>query len=195
MFCKNCKRKWSISYTRGTIWFLRRCDPQQKKKYTSSWIIQRGDRSLEGIRPYVLLETNYSKSGKQKVVEQGLDRFVWRAEPLLEYFDRCDRLIKGHSCERVKVAFACARTKAKDEKEATSEPGLSVKQVAAVTNISEHEASNCTQRLLDEGSISYEVRAEKGLTGVEAVVVGFLGEPLYLMNEYKAEKIIKQLTR
>jgi hypothetical protein len=158
--------------------------------------VKRGGRSLEGIRPYLLLETDCSKIGKQKVVEQGLDRFVWKDEPLLRHFDRYDRLIKGHSWERIKIAFACTRTKAKKkEKQATSRPGLSVKQVAAVTNLSEHEASNCTQRLLDEGSISYEVRPEKGLTGIEAVIVGFLGEPLYQMNEYTAEKIIKELIR
>jgi hypothetical protein len=195
MLCKNCGRKWNIIYTMGTIWFLRTNDPQQKKQYTGSWIVQRGDRSLEGIRPYVLLEKDYSRIGKQKVAEQGLDRFVWKDQPLLEYFDKCDGLIKGHSCERVKLAFACARMNTKEEKVATTEPSLSTKQVAAVTNLSEPEATNCTQRLLDEGSISYEVRPQKGLRGIEAVIMGFLGGPLYQMNKYTAEKVIKELIR
>lgn len=150
-------------------------------------------RSLEGIRPYLLFETD-SKIGKQRVVEQGLDRFVWQVQPLIEYFDEYDKLVKGHSYERVKIAFACARMKTKEEREAPT-PGLSIKQVSAVTNLSEEEASTCTQRLLDEGLISYEVRAEKGLTGVEAVIVGFLGEPIYQMNEHTAEKTINELNR
>ena len=195
IFCKNCRRKWNISYTMGTIWFLRAVDPQQKKEYTIPWIPKRVDRSLEGIRPYLLLEDDYAKIGKQRVVEQGLDRLIWKVEPLLEYFDRYDRLNNRHSCERTKIAFACARMKTEKEKAAASGPGLSIKQVAAVTNISEYEASKCTQQLLDEGSISYEVRPEKGLTGIEAVIIGFLGEPLYQMNKYTAEKMIKELIR
>jgi len=195
MFCRSCGRKWSITYTLGTVWFLRTHDAQQEKKYTSSWIVQRGDRSLEGMRPYLLLEADCSKSGRHKVVEQGLDRFVWKVQTLLEYFDRYDGLIRGHSCERVKLVFACARMRARKDKDATSGPGLSVKQVAAVTNLPEHEVANCTQRLVNKGSISYEVRPEKGLTGIEAVIVGFLGEPLYQMNGYNAENTIRELIR
>lgn len=195
MFCENCRRNWNLAYTLETLWFLRTNDSQQKKEYTSWWIVQRGDRSLEGIRPYLLLKIDHSKIGKQKIAEQGLDRFVWKVQQLLEYFDSYDRLIRGHSCERIKLAFACARLRARKEKGTTSEPGLSIRQVAAVTNLSEHEASNCTQRLLNEGSISFEIRPEKGLTGTEAVVVGFLGEPLYQMKGYTAERIIKELIR
>jgi hypothetical protein len=195
IFCKDCRRRWNIRYTMGTIWFLRTADPQQNKEYTIPWILKRVDRSLEGIRPYLLLEDDYSKIGKQKVVEHGLDRLIWKVERLLEYFDRYDRLNKRHSCERIKIAFACARMKAEEKKEAASGSGLSIKQVAAVTNISEYEASKCTQQLLDHGSISYDVRPEKGLTGVEAVITSFLGEPLYQMNKYTAEKTIKELIR
>ena len=179
----------------GTLWFLRAVELEQKKKYTIPWILKRVDRSLEGIRPYLLLENDYSKIGKEKVVEQGMDRLIWKVEPLLEYFDRYDMFNKRHSCERIKIAFACARIKAEEQKEAVSGPGLSIKQVAAVTNLSEYEASKCTQQLLDERSISYEAKPEKGLAGVEAVITSFLGEPLYQMNEYTAEKTIKEISR
>lgn len=194
MSCTDCGRKWSIVCAQGAIWFLRADGTQQKKMYTGSWIVHRGDRSLEGIRPYILLEADYSKTGKQKVVEQGLDKFVWKVQPLLKYFDKHDVLIRAHPCERIRLAYACARMKTTRGKETITEPGLSVKQVAAVTNLSEYDALNCTQRLLREGSISYEVRPEQGSTGIEAVIVGFLGEPLYQMNEYTAEEIIRELT-
>ena len=124
-----------------------------------------------------------------------LPGFVWKVEPLLEYFDRYDRFIKAHSYERIKVAFACARMMARPANATISEPGLSVKQVAAITNLPELEASNCMERLLNDGSISFQVRPEKGLIGVEALIVGFLGEPRYQMNEYTAEKIIQALFR
>lgn len=63
MFCRNCRRRWNLVYTVGTLWFIRANDSQQKKKYTSWWIIERAYRSLEGIRPYQLLETSsFSKS-------------------------------------------------------------------------------------------------------------------------------------
>lgn len=171
---------------------MRSVDLEQKKKYTMPWMLNRVDRSLEGIRSYLLFENDYSKIGKEKVVEQGVDRLVWEVDPLLDYFDRYDRFVKRHPYERIKIAFACARMNAEEE---ASEPGLSIKQVAAVTNLPEYEASKCTQQLLDEGSISYEVRPEKSLTGVEAVIAGFLGEPLYQMSKYTAEKIINKLIR
>lgn len=193
IFCNRCHRRWNIRYTTGTIWFLRSVDLEQKKKYTMPWILKRVDRSLEGIRSYLLLENDYSRIGREKVVEQGVDRLMWKVEPLLDYFDRYDRFVKSHSYERIKIAFACARMKAEEEE--ACGPGLSSKQVAAVTNLSEYEASKCTQQLLDEGSISYEVRPEKGLTGVEAVITSFVGEPLYQMNKYTAEKIISELSK
>lgn len=179
----------------GTVWFLRSVDLEQKKKYTMPWMLNRVDRSLEGIRSYMLFENDYSKIGKEKVVEQGVDRLVWEVDPLLDYFDRYDRVSKRHPYERIKIAFACVRMNAEEDEEEASEPGLSIKQAAAVTNLPEYEASKCTQQLLDEGSISYEVRPEKNLTGVEAVIAGFLGEPLYQMSKYTAEKIIKELIR
>jgi predicted RNA-binding Zn-ribbon protein involved in translation (DUF1610 family) len=194
LLCPNCGRRWSIIHAQGAFWFLRTNDHQQKKMYTSSWIVHRGDRSLEGIRPYILLETDYSKTGKEKVAEQGLDKFVWKVQPLLTYFDKYDTLTRAHPCERIRLAYACARIKTMRGKERITEPGLGVKQVAAVTNLSEYEASNCTQRLLREGSISYAVMTEEGLTGIEAVIVGFLGEPLYQMDEYTAEEIIRELS-
>jgi hypothetical protein len=178
----------------GTVWFLRSVDLEQKKKYTMPWILNRVDRSLEGIRSYLLFENDYSKIGKEKVVEQGVDRLIWNVDPLLDYFDTYDKFVKRHPYERVKIAFACARIVA-EEGEAASESGLSIKQVAAVTNLPEYEASKCALQLLDEGSISYEVRTEKSLTGIEAVIAGFLGEPLYQMSKYTAEKIINRLIK
>lgn len=129
---------------------------------------------------------------KSKVVEHGVDRFVWSMPEVLDLFDDYEPLIERDSYERVKVAFACAAL-AREDAESSFGGGLSAKQVAAVASLPELDAFNCTQQLLNKRLISFEARPEKGLAGVEVKIVGFLGEPRYQMREKTAERILKEL--